>query len=239
VNWRISVLLVDDHAVVREGYRRLMERTSDLKVIAEASNGEDAYRIYGETPIDVVVMDVSLPGMSGIETTRRMLARSPAARVLVFSMHEDAMFASRALQAGAKGYVTKSSAPEVLVEAVRSVASGKIYITQDVAQQLAMQSLPGQRLPLNTLSPREFEVFRLLAQGVGVPDIATRLSLSQKTIANYQSSIRQKLEVTNAAQIVRLAISCGLAEAGAAIPELDLSAGEVPDPEQSDSHATD
>jgi len=222
---RISVLLVDDHAVVREGYRRLLEKTVDLKVTAEASSGEDAYRLFGEQPVDVVVMDVSLPGMSGIETARRLLARTPSAKVLVFSMHEDAMFASRALQAGAKGYVTKSSAPEVLVEAVRSAAVGKIYISQDVAQQLAMQSLPGQRTPLTALSPREFEVFRLLAQGVAVTEIASRLWLSQKTIANYQSSIRQKLDVTNAAQIVRLAISCGLVESGAPIPEIEGMGG--------------
>ncbi|MFN0313553.1 MAG: response regulator [Burkholderiales bacterium] len=223
-----SVLLVDDHAVVREGYRRLLERTSDLKVTAEAASGEDAYRVYWETPADVVVMDVSLPGMSGIETTRRILARQPAAKVLVFSMHEDTMFASRALQAGAKGYVTKSSAPEVLVDAVRAVAAGKMYITQDVAQQLALQSLPGQRLPLNALSPREFEVFRLLAQGHPVQDIANKLCLSQKTIANYQSSIRQKLEVTSAAQIVRLAISCGLVDSGTPPPELDDGAESLP-----------
>lgn len=228
MTWRISVLLVDDHAVVREGYRRLLEKTSDLKVIAEAASGEEAYRLYAENPADVVVMDVSLPGMSGIETARRILARTPGAKVLVFSMHDDAMFASRALQAGAKGYVTKSSAPEVLVEAVRSAAAGRIYITQDVAQQLAMQTLPGQRTPLTALSPREFEVFRLLAQGVELSEIAVRLSLSQKTIANYQSSIRQKLDVSNAAQIVRLAISCGLVEAGAPIPEIEGMSGNPP-----------
>ena len=210
---RTSVLLVDDHAVVREGYRGLLDRTSDLKVTAEAATGEDAYRLYGETPTDVVVMDVSLPGMSGIETTRRLLARTPDARVLVFSMHEDTMFASRALQAGAKGYVTKASAPELLVDAVRAVAIGRVYITQNIAQQLAFQSTRGQHLPFNALSPREFEVLRLLAQGLPVQDIAGKLSLSQKTIANYQSSIRQKLEVTSSAQIVRLAMSCGLIQA--------------------------
>ncbi len=237
MTWNISVLLVDDHAVVREGYRRLLERTSDLKVVAEAASGEEAYRLYGDAPADVVVMDVSLPGMSGIETARRILARFPGAKVLIFSMHEESMFASRALQSGAKGYVTKSSAPEVLVEAVRSVAAGKIYITQDVAQQLALQTMPGQRTPLNSLSPREFEVFRLLAQGVAVGDIAGRLSLSQKTIANYQSSIRQKLEVTNAAQIVRLAISCGLVESGAPSPEIEGFTGSTPAAAQNDSRA--
>jgi DNA-binding NarL/FixJ family response regulator len=207
---QVRVLLADDHAVVREGYRRLLERTPDIKVVAEAATGEEAYRLYCDLAPDVVVMDINLPGMSGIEATRRVISREPTARVLIFSMHEDAMFASRALQAGARGYVTKASAPEALVEAVRALAAGKAYISQDVAQQLALQALPGQRLPLNHLSPREFEVFRLLAEGKSVTEIAQVMCLSQKTIANYQSSIRQKLELTNAAQVVRLAMSYGL-----------------------------
>jgi DNA-binding NarL/FixJ family response regulator len=216
---KLRVLLADDHAVVREGYRRLLERTPDISVVAETATGEEAYRLFCDLAPDVVVMDINLPGMSGIEATRRMLAREPQARVLVFSMHEDAMFASRALQAGARGYVTKASAPEVLVDAVRAVAAGKPYISQDVAQQLALQALPGQRLPLNHLSPREFEVFRLLAEGRAVAEIAQVMCLSQKTIANYQSSIRQKLELTNAAQVVHLAMSYGLLEQTAAGPE--------------------
>lgn len=232
---RTSVLLVDDHAVVREGYRGLLDRTSDLKVTAEAATGEDAYRLYGESPTDVVVMDVSLPGMSGIETTRRLLARTPGARVLIFSMHEDTMFASRALQAGAKGYVTKASAPELLVDAVRAVAIGRVYITQNIAQQLALQSTRGQHLPFNALSPREFEVLRLLAQGLPVHDIADKLSLSQKTIANYQSSIRQKLEVTSSAQIVRLAMSCGLIRANPPSLGMPDRSGNFPSPSGNDS----
>jgi DNA-binding NarL/FixJ family response regulator len=213
---QVHVLLADDHAVVREGYRRLLERTPDIKVIAEADTGEDAYRLFCEALPDVVVMDINLPGMSGVEATRRIVAREPQARVLIFSMHEDAMFASRALQAGARGYVTKASAPDALVDAVRTVAAGKAYISQDVAQQLALQALPGQKLPLNHLSPREFEVFRLLAEGRSINEIAQVMCLSQKTIANYQSSIRQKLELTNAAQVVRLAMSYGLLDQGAA-----------------------
>jgi DNA-binding NarL/FixJ family response regulator len=216
VSANVEVLLADDHAVVREGYRRLLERTPDIRVVAETGTGEDAYRLFCERAPDVVVMDINLPGMSGVEATRRILAREPQARVLIFSMHEDAMFASRALQAGARGYVTKASAPEVLVDAVRAVAGGKAYISQDVAQQLALQALPGQRLPLNHLSPREFEVFRLLAEGRSLAEIAQVMCLSQKTIANYQSTIRQKLELTNAAQIVRLAMTYGLLDQGGA-----------------------
>ncbi|HEY7759692.1 MAG TPA: response regulator transcription factor [Burkholderiales bacterium] len=206
----VRTLLVDDHAVVREGYRRLLERTPDIRVVAETSSGEEAYRTFCELAPDVVVMDINLPGTSGVDITRRIVARDAQARVLVFSMHEDAMFASRALEAGAKGYVTKASAPEVLVEAVRAVAGGRVYLSQDVAQQLALQTIPGHQLPLSNLSAREFEVFRLLAEGRSVVEIAQIMCLSQKTIANYQSNIRQKLDLTNAAQIVRLAMIHGL-----------------------------
>jgi DNA-binding NarL/FixJ family response regulator len=211
----VRVILVDDHAVVREGYRRLLERTPDIQVIAEAASGEEAYRLFCEQNPDVVVMDINLPGMSGIEATRRMLAREPDARVLVFSMHEDALFGSRALQAGARGYVTKASAPEVLVEAVRAVSAGRMFISHDMAQHLALQAVPGQELPLDTLSPREFEVFRMLAEGKPVSEIARILSLSQKTIANYQSAIRQKLEADTSAQMVWIALKRGLVGNGA------------------------
>jgi DNA-binding NarL/FixJ family response regulator len=206
---RTTVLLVDDHAVVREGYRRLLERTQDLQVIAEASTGEEAYRLFSECKPRVVVMDISLPGIGGIEAARRILAREPEARVLMFSMHEDVVFSSRALQAGARGYVTKSSAPEVLVDAVRLVAEGKLYISHKMAQELAVQMMPGGQHPLNALSAREFEVFRLLVAGHAVAEIAKILSLSYKTVANYQSSIRQKLDVATAAQVVRMALSHG------------------------------
>ena len=206
----VRVILVDDHAVVREGYRRLLERTRDIEVLAEAASGEEAYRLFCDMSPDVVVLDINLPGMSGIEATRRILAREPDARVLVFSMHEDALFGSRALQAGARGYVTKASAPEVLVEAVRTVAPGRVFISHDMAQHLALQSVPGQELPLDALSPREFEVFRLLAEGKPVSEIARILSLSQKTIANYQSAIRQKLEADTSAQMVWIALKRGV-----------------------------
>jgi DNA-binding NarL/FixJ family response regulator len=207
---RVKVLLVDDHAVVREGYRKLLERTSDIQVVAESADAEDAYRAFCSTSPDVVVMDVNLPGASGIEVTRRIVARDASARVLVFSMHDDCMFVTRALQAGARGYVTKGSAPEVLVQAVQAVACGKPYLSQDVAQHLALQALPGQPLPLKSLSPREFEVFRLLAEGRSVAEIARMMCLSQKTVANHQSNIRNKLELTNNAQVIRLAMSYGL-----------------------------
>jgi DNA-binding NarL/FixJ family response regulator len=204
------VLLADDHAVVREGYRRLLERTEDISVIGEAGTGEDAYRMFTELAPDVVVMDINLPGIGGIEIARRIIAREPQARVLMFSMHEDVVFPSRALQTGARGYVTKSSAPEVLVEAVRLVAAGKLYISHDMAQELAVQMLPGNQNPLQALSAREFEVFRLLVAGHSIAEIARILSLSYKTVANHQSSIRQKLDVSNTAQVVRMAMAHGM-----------------------------
>ena len=203
-------MLADDHAVVREGYRRLLERTRDIEVATEAASGEEAYRAYCNSEPDVGVMDINLPGVSGIEITRRILARNPAARILVFSMHEDVVFASRALQAGARGYVTKSSAPDVLVDAVRAVAAGRSYVSHDVAQKLALQLMPGGSVPFGQLSPREFEVFRLLAEGRSTSEIARALSLSQKTISNYQSIVKQKLEADSAAQMVWIALRQGL-----------------------------
>lgn len=206
----IRVLLVDDHAVVREGYRRLLERTEDISVIAEVASGEEAYRVVCELQPDVTVMDINLPGLGGIEAVRRIVARLPEAKVLMFSMHEDTVFSSRALQAGARGYVTKSAAPEVLVEAVRLVAAGKLYISHEMAQELAMQMLPGRDNPIDALSAREFEVFRLLVAGHSLQEISRILCLSYKTVANYQSNIKHKLDVSNTAQVVRIALSHGL-----------------------------
>ncbi len=207
---KTRVLLADDHAVVREGYRRLLERTDEIAVIAEAGSGEEAYRLFSEMAPDVVVLDINLPGIGGIEAARRILARDAQAKILMFSMHEDVVFPSRSLQTGARGYVTKSSAPEVLVEAVRLVAAGKLYISHDMAQELAIQMLPGNENPLQALSPREFEVFRLLVAGHPIGEIAKILSLSYKTVANHQSNIRQKLDVSNTAQVVRMALAHGM-----------------------------
>lgn len=206
----VSVVLVDDHAVVREGYRRLLERTGDISVIAEASTGEEAYRVVSEVQPDVTVMDINLPGIGGIEVVRRIVSRQPEAKILMFSMHEDTVFSSRALQAGARGYVTKSAAPEVLVEAVRLVAAGKLYISHEMAQELAVQMLPGRDNPIDALSAREFEVFRLLVAGHSLQEISRILCLSYKTVANYQSNIKHKLDVSNSAQVVRIALNHGL-----------------------------
>lgn len=208
----IRVLLVDDHAVVREGYRRLLEATPEIRVVAEAGNGEDAYARFVEANPDVVVMDITLPGISGVEALRRILGRQPAARVLMFSMHEDPVFVLRALDGGARGYLTKASAPDMMVEAVRSIAAGGRFLPPALAQKLQDRALNEERLRLEALSEREFEVLRLLAAGHGLAEIATLLCVSGKTVANYQTSIRQKLRCDNAMQVLRIALACGLAE---------------------------
>jgi DNA-binding NarL/FixJ family response regulator len=207
----ISVFLVDDHAVVREGYRRLLERSAGITVVGEAASAAEAYTEFQRVRPDVVVMDISLPGASGIEAMRRMLAREPGARVLMFSMHEEPIFATRAFQAGALGYITKASAPEVLVDAVRAVSQGKRYISADMAQSLALQAVGAGEASLDVLSHREFEVMRLLVEGLTLNDIAQRLQLSYKTVANHQSAIRQKLQVETHAQLLKLAARCGIA----------------------------
>ena len=206
----VTVLLVDDHAVVREGYRQLLERSGNIRVIGEADNGDAACERCAELAPQVVVMDIALPGVSGIEAMRRMLARRAETRVLIFSMYEDAIFAHRALQAGASGYVTKASAPNVLVDAVLTVARGKQYLGAEIAQALALRSSITDAASADALSAREFEVLRLLVQGEAIKDIAKTLGLTPKTVANHQSAIKQKLGADSAVQLVRIASRLGL-----------------------------
>lgn len=211
---QVSILLVDDHAVVREGYRRLLERRGDLVVIGEAGDANEAYALFCRLNPQIVVMDITLPGISGIETMRRMLLHRPDARVLIFSMHEDAIFARRALEAGAFGYVTKASAPNVLVEAINSVASGKRYLSSEMAHKLALRDLGVDQTATAGLSAREFDVLRLLAQGRSVRDIAQTMGLNAKTVANHQSAIKHKLGVDTAIQLFERAVQLGLVTPG-------------------------
>ena len=206
----VTVLLVDDHAVVREGYRRLLERGGDIVVIGEASDAAQAYEKFCALSSEVVVMDIAMPGVSGIEAMRRMLGRAPDARVLMFSMFEDAIYANRALQGGAWGYVTKASAPDVLVEAVRSVAVGERYLSAGIARELALRGVALDTDRPDALSAREFEVLRLIVQGLALKDIAERLGVHPKTVANHQSAIRQKLGADNPVQLLRMAARLGL-----------------------------
>jgi two-component system, NarL family, invasion response regulator UvrY len=209
---RVSVLLVDDHAVVREGYRRLLERYGDIVVVGEAVDAATAHSLFCSLDPQIVVMDITLPGTSGIEAMRRMLTHKSAARVLIFSMHEDTIFARRAMQAGAFGYVTKASAPSVLVEAIHSVAAGKKYLSPEIAQGLALRNFAAG--PTDSLSARESAVLRLLAQGRSVKEIADSMGLSPKTVANHQSAIKHKLGADTAIQLLKKAAHLGLEPAG-------------------------
>lgn len=209
VNSKLRILLVDDHSVVRAGYRTLLDDIHGLHIVAEADTGDAAVKLFVEHAPDVVIMDLSLPGIGGLEAIRRIIQRKHEARILVFSMHEDTVFVEQALQAGARGYITKTSAPNVLVEAVRQVAAGGMYLDPDVAQRLAFQKTRGASSPMAGLSTREFEIFCLLAEGETVNEIARRLSLSAKTVANYATQIKIKLDVSSVAEIARLAIRHG------------------------------
>ena len=208
----IQVMLVDDHAVVRMGFRLLLEGAPDMKVVAEAVSGEEACRIYQEKHPDVVVMDISMPGIGGLEAVNRIVAKDPAARILVLSAHEDTMHPRRVLKAGALGYLSKRSAAEELIQAIRQVAQGKTFIEPSIAQQLAMQQLTGDKNPVDVLSAREFEVFILLAQGKTVVDIATMLHLSPRTVGTHLYNIKQKLNASNSAEIALIAMRAGLIE---------------------------
>jgi DNA-binding NarL/FixJ family response regulator len=207
---QVTVLLVDDHAVVREGYRRLLERHGDIAVIGEAADAATAHALFCRLNPQIVVMDITLPGTSGIEAMRRMLTDEPGTRVLIFSMHEDAIFAKRALQAGAFGYVTKASAPTVLVEAVHSVASGKKYLSAEIAHKLALRDFAVDESAADGLSAREIQVLRQLAQGKSVKEIAQAMGLNPKTISNHQSAIKQKLGADTAIQLFKKAAQMGL-----------------------------
>ncbi|MFW5427234.1 MAG: response regulator [Methylophagaceae bacterium] len=208
-----TILLVDDHELVRAGFRRLLEDDEQFIVVAEAGSGEQAVQDYAKYKPDAVVMDISMPGIGGIGAIERIIARDPDARILVLSVHEDSVFTTRALQAGAKGFIPKRSAPEEMIKAIALVAQGKMSIDPEIAQQIAMQKLTGSDNVLDVLSQREFEVFRLLAEGKSVNDIADILNLSPKTVGTHHTNIKQKLDVSNSAELARLAIRSGVLDA--------------------------
>ncbi|NBQ85851.1 MAG: DNA-binding response regulator [Methylophilaceae bacterium] len=207
----IRVMLVDDHAVVRAGVRRLLEQDAKFSVVAEAETGERAYQIFGDHLPDITVIDLSMPGMGGIESIKRIIARYPTAKILVLSMHENAAFASQALKVGAKGYLAKSGLAEELANAIEWVMTGQTYLGSEISNKIALQS-NNQNDPMQELSAREFEIFRMLVDGVDLAKIATTLNISMKTVSNYQTSIKQKLGVNTPIEMVRMAIRCGLIE---------------------------
>ncbi|HSF71532.1 MAG TPA: response regulator transcription factor [Methylotenera sp.] len=209
---QINVMLVDDHAVVRMGFKMLLESAADIKVIAEAENGEAAIKFYMEHKPNVVVMDITMPGMGGLEAIERILAKDNSAKILVLSAHEDSVHPKRVLNAGAMGYLTKRSAAEELIKAIRMVASGKKYIEAGVAQQMAIQQLSGDQSPVDVLSEREFEVFMSLAKGKTTNEIAENLFLSPRTVGTHLYNIKQKLNAQNSAEIALIAMRSGLLE---------------------------
>lgn len=210
----IRVLLADDHAVVRMGFRLLLQSAPEMSVIGEADSGEAACQLYAELVPDVIVMDLAMPGMGGLEALRRIRARHPLAQVLTLSAHDDPMHARRALQEGALGFLSKRGAPEALLEAVTAVAAGRRYLDPALAQKLAFAEFDGAaKSPVERLSEREFEVFVRLARGATVQRIATDLSLSASTIGTHLYNIKQKLNVVNQSELTLIAIRHGLIEA--------------------------
>ena len=209
----INVMLVDDHAVVRMGFKMLLETDAEMKVVAEAESGEQAIQRYMEFKPSVVVMDITMPGIGGIEAIERILAKDGAAKILVLSAHEDSVHPKRVLNAGAMGYLTKRSAAEEMIKAIRVVASGKKYLEAAVAQQMAIQQLSGEQNPVDVLSPREFEVFMALAKGKTTNEIAETLFLSPRTVGTHLYNIKQKLNANKSAEIALIAMRSGLLEA--------------------------
>ena len=205
----IQLLLIDDHAVVRQGYRRLLELQGTMTVIGEAGTGEDGMRLWRERQPDLCIVDLALPDLGGLEVIARIRQRDHTARLLGFSMHRDALWALRALEAGALGYVTKSSPPEVLLQAVNTVAGRRTFISPDLAQEVRQLRGEGERGPSDLLTPRESEILRLLLDGRSVADIATTLSLSPKTVHNTHYQIKAKLGAANDFELVRLARRVG------------------------------
>ena len=212
---KIKVILVDDHAVVRAGYKILLRNNENINVVAETSTGEDAIILSDKYQPDVIVMDISLPGMSGIDAIRSIVKKNNNIKILVFSMHEEVVFVERAFQAGAIGYMTKSTDPEMLSKAISQVAQGKKYLDDELKQKMTYEyekSRDSDAL-LSDLSAREFQIFCLLAEGLKTNEISKQLNISYKTAANYSTQIKNKLNATTVADIARIAIRSNIIKA--------------------------
>ena len=203
---RIRVMLVDDHAIVREGYRSLLQKQDRLEVVAEAGDGAEAYRVYKDAKPDLVIMDLSMPGIGGVEAIRRLRQWDHAARILVFTMHQSAVYAVQAIKAGARGFVTKSNPPETLLHAIAEVMAGRIALSPDIDHELAISRFAGEPAAVDVLSPREFEILRMLLAEKSIDEIAATLHISVKTAANTRYMIRAKLGVGTDIELVRLAL---------------------------------
>jgi DNA-binding NarL/FixJ family response regulator len=209
----IRVVLAADHPIVRDGLKHLLGAAGDIEVAGEASNGTEALERVRTLAFDVLLMDMSMPGKSGIELIRQVHGEKPKLRILVLSMHEEHQYAVRAIRAGAAGYVTKESATLQLVEAIRKVAAGGAFISAEVAQQLALGAMPDAQGPLHaTLSDREYQILLLIAEGKSISEIAEQLFLSVKTISTHKSNILQKMNLSTQGDLIRYAIMNNLVE---------------------------
>lgn len=203
---KITVMLVDDHAVVRAGFRLLLGTEENITVIAEAEKGEHVLQLYADFKPDVIVMDLSMSGIGGLEATRRLILRYEQAKIIIFSVHHENVYISRAINAGAKGYICKHAHPDVLITAIKKVAEGGIYIEPSLTNELSSDF----QTIVNDFSPREFDIFLLLAKGFTAHDVAEKLCLSYKTAANYGTAIRTKLNVNSTAELAHIALSLNL-----------------------------
>ncbi|HRE12853.1 MAG TPA: response regulator transcription factor [Usitatibacteraceae bacterium] len=209
------LLLADDHAIVREGLRRILDGQDGIEIVGEAVDGHTVMERVRAGGFELLLLDLSMPGKSGIELIKWVREHAPRLRILVLTMHEEDQYAVRAIRAGAQGYLTKESAPSQLVSAVRRVAEGRIYLSTNVAEQLALDVMPrGDEAPHKHLSDREYEVFQLLVAGRGVSEIAGLLHLSVKTVSTHKTRILQKMAMQSVAELVRYAIRHGLASEG-------------------------
>lgn len=216
----IRVLLVDDHAVVREGYRTLLEKHEGLMVVGDACDAVSAYQCYKDTQPDVVIMDISMPGRGGIDAIEHIRRLDAHARILVFTMHGGAVYALQAFRAGARGYVTKSSPPDLLISAVRDVAEGRVAICPEVSEVLALDRVQAEKTGLAELSPREFEIFCMILHARSTDEIASALNVSRKTVANYHYNIKAKLGVASDIELLYFGLRQGLV--GPVSPVVDI-----------------
>ena len=207
------IVVADDHTIVREGLKQILAGQPDFEVVAEASDGHEVMKRVRELEFDVLLLDMSMPGKSGVELIKQVKAEKPRLRVLVLTMHEEHQYAVRAIRAGASGYLTKEGASSQLVTALRKVAAGGAYISAEVAEQLALNAMPDSQGPLHgTLSDREFQVFRMIAEGKSVSEIAERLNLSVKTVSTHKSNVLQKMNMSTTGELIRYALENNLVE---------------------------
>jgi DNA-binding NarL/FixJ family response regulator len=207
------LVVADDHAIVREGLKRIVGEVADFEVVGEAADGGEVMQRVRELEFDVLLLDLSMPGRSGMELIKLVKAEKPRLRILVLSMHQEMQYAVRAIKSGASGYLTKESAPAQLEQAIRKIAAGGAYISAEVAEQLALGAMPGSEgAPHESLSDREFEVFRMLVAGTSVTDIAGQLHLSVKTVSTHKANLLHKLGLQNQSELIRYALKHGLGE---------------------------